>query len=259
LNKTVSVETTPAESVGMRSSIRSEVLTRPVATLIVPAYNEEKGLPVVLKNIYDVLDARYEIIVVDDGSIDGTADVAAKFPCRVIRHEANLGKGEALKSGIRAASADRVMWIDADDTYPVETIPLMLEALSDGADMVCASRTEGRERIPAFNRVGNMVFRLSIQVLYGYGGKDPCTGLCAVKKEALLRMGLRGRRFTIDSEIAMKAGRMHLRILDFPIRYRERIGRTKLSGLKDGAQIMCGVIRYLFWRQSRTPLARDME
>jgi hypothetical protein len=133
----------------------------------------------------------------------------------------------------------------------VETIPRMHDALSDGADMVCASRTEGREEIPVFNRLGNTVFRVSIQRLYGYMGKDPCTGLCALRKEAVMRMGLTGERFTIDSEIAMKAGRMHLRVLDFPIRYRARIGRTKLSGLKDGARIMSGIFRHLFWRPGR--------
>jgi glycosyltransferase involved in cell wall biosynthesis len=70
----------------------------PVATVIIPAFNEEEGLPVVLRNIFAVLDDTYEVIVVDDGSSDRTSEVAADFPCRIIRHEVNLGKGEALKN-----------------------------------------------------------------------------------------------------------------------------------------------------------------
>jgi glycosyltransferase involved in cell wall biosynthesis len=221
------------------------------ASVIIPAYNEEQGLPLVLENVLRVLGDGYEVIVVDDGSTDSTAEIAGGFDCRVIRHDANKGKGEALRSGIAAARAEHVIWIDADDTYPAETIPEMIDALRGGADMVCASRTEGRNRIPAFNRIGNAIFGWSIRTMYGYAGNDPCTGLCAIRREAVLRMDLTGKRFTIDSEIAMKAGRMNLRVIDFPIKYRARVGSTKLNGMKDGLQIMAGILRHALWKPSK--------
>ncbi len=244
----------------MRSTVRREqaeladqrgmasVLAPPAATVIIPAYNEEEGLPIVLEKIFRVLGDRYEVIVVDDGSQDRTSEVAMQFPCRVLRHEVNRGKGEALKTAILAATTDRVIWIDADDTYPVEMIPRMLHDLEERADMVCASRILGREKIPAFHRFGNRMFALMIRTLYGFNGRDPCTGLCALKREPLLKMGLTGRRFTIDSEIAMKAGRMGLRVRDYPITYGARVGRSKLSGIRDGARILGGIVRHLFWR-----------
>ena len=86
-------------------------------TVIVPAYNEEQGLAVVLDKLFQVLDDTYEVIVVDDGSTDPTAEVARRFPCRLVQHEVNKGKGEALKTGFREARSESIIWIDADDTY----------------------------------------------------------------------------------------------------------------------------------------------
>ena len=86
-------------------------------TVIVPAYNEEDGLRIVLDKIFQTVDDSYEVIVVDDGSDDRTSVVASKFPCTIISHKSNKGKGEALRSGIMRAHGENVIWIDADDTY----------------------------------------------------------------------------------------------------------------------------------------------
>lgn len=221
-------------------------------TIVIPALDEEKGIAVVLEKLCSVVDDTYELIVVDDGSSDRTAEVAQAFPCEVIQHRVNRGKGEALKTGIREAKGDAVIWIDADDTYPVEPIPEMSAALHDGYDLVFTSRQGGREEIPMFNRLGNALFSWSVRTLYGFGGSDPCTGLGGVQKGHLIRMNLTGQRFTIDSEIALKAGRMGLRVLDMPIQYRERIGEAKLSGVKDGFQIAMGILAHILWQPSQS-------
>ncbi len=219
-------------------------------TIVVPAYNEENGVRVVLEQLFRVLGGTSEVIVVDDGSTDATAEVARQFPCRLVQHEVNRGKGEALKTGIRHSKGEAVLWLDADGTYPVETIPAMEAALRDSYDLVSASRTQGRERIPAFNRVGNALFRWTVRGVFGFKPYDPCSGLCGVRKVHLDRMGLKARGFAIDSEIALKAGRMRLRMLDIPIEYGDRVGQAKLSGLRDGPQIALGILRHLFWRPS---------
>lgn len=221
-------------------------------TVVIPAFNEEKGIVVVLEKLCPVVDESYQLIVVDDGSSDQTAEVALAFPCQVIRHGVNRGKGEALKTGIREAKGEAVIWLDADDTYPVEPIPDMAAALHDGYDLVFTSRQGGREEIPRFNRLGNSIFSWAVRTLYGFDGSDPCTGLGGVRKEHLRRMNLTGQRFTIDSEIALKAGRMGLRVLDIPIQYRERIGRAKLSGVKDGLQIAVGILAHILWQPSKS-------
>lgn len=104
-------------------------------TIIVPAYQEEKGLPVVLSKLASILKNGYEVLVIDDGSDDGTSDMARKFPVRLIKHEENRGKGEAIITGWKNAATDRVIFIDADDTYPVDIIPQMAQALEQ-YDMV---------------------------------------------------------------------------------------------------------------------------
>lgn len=220
-------------------------------TVIVPAYDEEQGLAVVLDKLFQVVDESYEVIVVDDGSTDRTAEVARGFPCRLIQHEANKGKGQALRTGIQHARGEVILWLDADDTYPVARIPEMAAALRDSYDLVYASRRRSRSRIPPFNRIGNALFRWSIRGLYGFKPYDPCTGLCGVRREHLERMQLQATKFAIEPEIAMKAGRMKLRMLDIPIEYRPRIGQAKLNGIKVGFEDTLAILGHLFWRPSR--------
>lgn len=217
-------------------------------TIVVPAYNEEKGLGLVLGELFKVVDDTYEILVVDDGSTDRTPEVARQFPCRLIQHPGNRGKGEALKTGIREARGEVVLWIDADGTYPVAPISQMACALHGSYDLVFTSRRDGRKRIPTFNRFGNALFRWSIRGAYGFRPQDPCSGLCGVRKEHLARMNLRAGRFAIEPEIAMKAGRMKLRMLDVPIEYRARVGEPKLNPIKAGIEDSLAILGHLWWR-----------
>jgi len=223
---------------------------RVLNTIIIPAWDEEKGLSVVLTKLLQIIDDTYEIIVVDDGSDDRTFEVASQFPCRVIRHEVNRGKGEALKTGIAQASGENIIWIDADDSYPAELIPRMVEVLNS-YDMVVCSRKYGRENIPRFNRVGNFIFRQMIKRIYGFKPYDPCTGLYGAKKRYLEMMGLSARRFSIEPEISIKGSRMKLRMLDIPVEYRARVGDSKLSGVKVGFEDLWTILRLIPWRPSK--------
>jgi glycosyltransferase involved in cell wall biosynthesis len=212
--------------------------------VVVPAYNEEQGLAVVLDKLLAVTGAECEVLVVDDGSADATAAVAARYPVRLVSHARNQGKAEAMRTGIREAWGENVLFIDADDTYPAEALPLLLEALRSH-DMAVASRVGGKAHIPAFNRIGNAIFRQSIRILYGYRAYDPLTGFYGLKKRHLEAMKLQSNGFRIETEIAIKAARMGLSIADFPIEYRERIGEAKLRGLKDGFAIFLTIVSML--------------
>jgi hypothetical protein len=227
-----------------RRELRAIGGTAPRTSVIIPAYNEEQGLPIVLGKLFPLIDETYEVIVVDDGSTDGTRDVAAAFPCRVVRHASNWGKAQAMKTGMKAARGEHLIFVDADDTYPIELIPQMASEL-DEADMVVASRAAGKEQIPAFNRLGNAVFRGAIRHLYGFKAHDPLTGFYGIRKTHLDKMRLDSDGFCIESEIAIKAARMGLRVLDMPIEYRPRVGEAKLRGLQDGYQIVQTILRML--------------
>jgi len=219
-------------------------------TIVVPAWREEKGLAVILPKIFETIDDSYEVLVVDDGSDDGSAEVASQFPCRVIKHEVNKGKGEALKTGIREAKGENIIWIDADDTYPVELIPQMAEGLTT-YDVIVCSRKYGRENVPPLNRVGNLIFRNMIKIIYGFKPYDPCSGLYGAKKLYLEMMNLSSRRFAIEPEISIKGSRMKLEMLDIPIKYRERIGETKLNSVKVGFEDLWAIIKFILWRPKK--------
>jgi glycosyltransferase involved in cell wall biosynthesis len=210
----------------------------------VPAFNEEEGLPVVLERILAAVDAGYEVLVVDDGSTDATRRIAEGYPCRVFSHATNRGKAEAMRTGIREARGENVIFIDADDTYPAELIPRLAAALRD-CDMVVGSRSGSSANIPAFNRIGNAIFRNSIRYLYGFGAYDPLTGFYGLKKRHLERMQLVSDGFRIESEIAIKAARMGLRVSDIPIEYGPRRGQAKLRGLRDGYAIFLTIVTML--------------
>jgi len=220
---------------------------KPLTSIIVPAYNEEKGLLIVLEKMFMVIDNSYEVIVIDDGSTDATTQVASQFPCQLIRQKVNKGKGEALKIGINQARGKSIIWIDADDTYPAELIPEMAKSLQS-YDVVVGSRIYGKANIPTFNRVGNWLFRNMIKRIYGFKPADSCSGLYGVKKCYLEMMGLTSRRFAIEPEISIKGSRMGLKMLDMPIQYRSRIGQAKLNGLKAGFEDLIIILSLLFWK-----------
>ena len=231
--------------------------SQPEFSVIIPAFNEEDGLAVVLEKVFLAINQSFEVIIVDDGSTDRTAEVAVRYPGRLIQHKRNRGKGVALRTGIAHAQGRYVIWIDADDTYPPEIIPQIASALTDSYDLVFVSRRWGREHIPFFNRIGNVLSRWIIRTLYGFRPFDPCSGLCGVRKGCLKEMGLRAEKFSIEAEIAMKAGRMQLRMLDIPVEYRPRIGQTKLNWVKAGFEFSAALLGCLLWRPNGNGTPRN--
>ncbi|HLC20953.1 MAG TPA: glycosyltransferase family 2 protein, partial [Candidatus Methylomirabilis sp.] len=211
-------------------------------SIVIPAYNEEAGLPVVLEKLFRSIDGSYEVIVVDDGSADATRDVALRFPCRVICHSGNLGKAAAMKTGIRAARGENLIFVDADDTYPVTSVTRISESLSR-YDMVSTCRAVQRNSMSRSHRLGNGLFRWMICHLYSFRARDPLTGFYGIKKAKLEQMRLDSHGFGVETEICIKAGRMGLRVLEITIDYGERVGEAKLNTLRDGYQILQTIVK----------------
>ena len=215
------------------------------ATVLLPAYNEAEALPVVLSALTRVLAPNTEVLIVDDGSTDGTAAVAREFSCRVIEHQQNLGKGAAMRTGFRAARGDVIVVLDADNTYPAEEVPKLIERAAYH-DLVRGVRTEGLANMPSLNRLGNRAFDRTLELLHGLEGSDYLTGLYALRRRALDSMDLVSDGFDIEVEICIKARALDLSTSTIPIQYHERIGEKKLNAWKDGCRILRRALRLAF-------------
>jgi glycosyltransferase involved in cell wall biosynthesis len=127
-------------------------------SLIVPAYNEERGLPLVIEDYLERVD---EIIVVDDGSTDGTSEAAERYlgeKVKLYKHNKNKGKVRALRTGVDHASYEIIIFTDADYTYPARYVPDLVKQIEAGADLVLGSRLLNPGNIRYLNRAGNYIF-----------------------------------------------------------------------------------------------------
>ena len=208
----------------------------PLTTVILPAFNEEAAIPVVLEDLAR-LGPAFEVIVVDDGSEDDTAAVAAAKGATVIRHETNLGKGSAMTTGAEAASGKYLVFMDADATYPAPAIPQLVSMLGE-FDIVRGERPIDSPHIPAVNRLGNRVFNRLLSSFHELEGHDIMSGLYGMSKDAFRALRLESSGFDIEVEIGIKAKQRGLSVGTFDIAYHPRLGEKKLRPVRDGLNIL---------------------
>ena len=208
-------------------------------SIIVPAYNEENSIEAVLRRLLRVSKnlPSSEIIVVNDGSTDGTAMRVARFnPVRLIRHEKNRGKGAAISTGLKNSRGDIIVIQDADMEYPPEDIPRLLEPILAGrADVVFGSRFKGECLGMSFSHfVGNKILCLATGLLYGVFVSDVMTGHKAFSRRAIESCELSERGFAVETEIASKALKNSCRFVEVPIKYSYRRHDASKIGYLDG-------------------------
>ncbi len=211
--------------------------TKAKAAVIIPALNEEKSLPLVLQELpqEDV----QEVIVVDNGSEDGTAGVAREAGVTLVE-ERRRGYGSACLAGIRALKGrmpEIVVFLDADySDSPVE-LPRLLEPIQKGqADFVLGSRTLGGAEPGALlpqARWGNALATFLIRLLYSHRFTD-MGPFRAIRSEALERLGMVDRNYGWNMEMQVKAIEAKLRILEVPVSYKKRVGVSKITGTLRG-------------------------
>lgn len=221
-------------------------------TVILPALDEEETVGRVIDEIpREAIEGRgygLEVMVVDNGSTDRTREIAEAKGATVLV-EPERGKGRAVRAAFRSVDADYVIMLDADYTYPATHIPVLLDVLESGIDVVMCSRFRGeRERgaMSGLNLTGNVLLSLMGATLYLRRVSDVCTGCWGFKGEVVKCLSLRSNGFGLEAELfaqLCKAGRS---IAEVPIEYRRRPTAPKLNSLRDGVKIGLTLIRERF-------------
>ena len=213
-------------------------------TVVIPCYNEERGLPRVLAKIPAEVD---EILVLDNVSTDRTVEVALVEPrVRVIQHPVDLGYGGSYLRGLPMARGDLLVTTDGDGTYPVHECLRILDALLDRElDFVSCSRFPLSDPacMSARNRFGNWVLNTLVNLIYRVRLRDAQSGMWVFRRSVLGHLDLHNTGMAFSNEIKIEAfGNRAIRAAEVPIHYAERIGESKLYPFRDGVRMAAFLI-----------------
>ena len=214
-----------------------------VLSVVIPAYNEEHGITEIATRVLSVAAElkkvgvnQLELLVVDDGSRDQTAQVASKIKgVTLIRHPQNKGYGAALKTGFAQARGQLIGFLDADGTYPPEYFPKLCVSALNGSDLVIGSRMAGEDsKMPLTRRVGNFFFAGLLSILGRQKVTDSASGMRVFKREILERVYPLPDGLNLTPVMSTRALHEGIKIEEVAIPYSERVGRSKLSVIHDG-------------------------
>ena len=224
-------------------------------SIIIPCYNESSTIVSLINAVKQSPVTDREIIIVDDGSKDGTRDILDQLSdpeVRVIFHQVNQGKGAALRTGFQEATGDICIVQDADLEYDPKEFPLVIQPIVEGkADVVFGSRFQsGRpHRVVYFwHRIGNGVLTLMSNFFTDLNLSDMETCYKAFRREVIQSINIRENRFGFEPEVTAKIAKLNLRIYEVGISY---YGRTydegKKIGWKDGVRAVYCILKYNLW------------
>jgi len=209
-------------------------------SVVIPCLNEAENIQQCVRLARGVLDDNGlsgEVIVVDNGSEDGSPELAEEAGATVVVHEPRRGYGSAYLAGFDAARGDYIVMIDADLTYDFEEILRFVQELDEGAQFVMGNRMKGIEpgAMPWVNRhIGNPLLSGFLNLLYRTNVGDAHCGMRALRRDVLPVLDLRSTGMEFASEMVIRASRENLEIREFPIALHPRGGKSKLSPFRDG-------------------------
>jgi glycosyltransferase involved in cell wall biosynthesis len=213
--------------------------SQPEITVVIPCLNEEEAVGNVVDQALEGIrrsGRSGEVLVVDNGSTDRSAEVAAARGARVVT-EPERGYGSAYLTGLDAARGEYVVMGDADETYPLQELGPFVDRLEQGDDLVMGSRFKGTihgDAMPFLNRfVGNPILTGMLNVLFGVKVSDAHCGMRAIRRDAAAGLDLHSTGMEFASEMVFKAYRRGLTVSEIPIDYYPRIGESKLNRFGD--------------------------
>lgn len=222
-----------------------------------PCLNEEGALLLCIeetKKTINKYNLNAEIIIVDNGSTDKSIDIIEKSkqetPSLVLLHEPNKGYGSAYQKGLRGAQGKYIFMADADFSYEFSDIPRFVEKLKEGNDMVIGNRFMNHisnRAMPWHHKyIGNPLFSFLIKKTFKVNIGDIHCGARAFKSEILGKINFNSNGMEFASEMIIEVTKAKLRIIEIPIQYRERIGKSKLNFISDGLRHLKLILSYTF-------------
>ena len=222
-------------------------------TILIPVYNEKESLMDLLKKVEETdFGLKPEIILIDDNSTDGTKDLYKNIPHKILYHDVNMGKGAALRTGLKEASGDIIIIQDADLEYnPKDYIPLVELIKNNEADVVYGSRFADKRNNGNFlllSYIANKTLTLLTNILFNTNLTDMETCYKAFRKEFIKNIEIKSNRFDFEPEITSKILKQKVRFKELPITYNARTNNEgKKIGWKDGLHAIFTLIKYRFF------------
>ena len=220
-------------------------------TIVIPAYNEQDGIAAIAQRVLAVHPELkqvgvndLELLVVDDGSSDDTANIAQGMKgVRLIQHPHNRGYGAALKTGFNQARGSLIGFLDADGTYPPEYFPQLCQEALNGSDLVVGSRMAGADsQMPMTRRMGNLFFANLLSLIGRQRISDSASGMRVFKREILELIYPLPDGLNLTPVMSTRAVHEGITMAEVPIPYGERVGRSKLSIVHDGSLFLHSII-----------------
>lgn len=216
-------------------------------SVILAAYNEAGTIERIVRGCLEHTPGVCEVIVVDDGSRDGTGILAEQAGAMVERFSRNRGKGAAVRRGIEMASGDIFLFLDADGQDDPREIPALVGAIDREVDMVVGSRflgSFGEGAITPLNRAGNQLLTGVVNALFNSRLTDTQAGFRAVRRTAAERARLSADRYDIEVDLLLSVLRSGGRVVEVPVsRARRSHGASSLSSFRDGTRILARILR----------------
>jgi hypothetical protein len=220
-------------------------------SVVIPAYNEEKGIEAIARRVLSIRDElakvgveNLEVFIVNDGSKDGTAEIVKNIPgITLITYAKNQGYGAALKHGFSQATGELIGFLDADGTYPPEYFPRLCQAALNGSELVIGSRMAGEEsKMPLTRRVGNLFFAFLLSMVGRHHVTDSASGMRVFQHQILEQVYPLPNGLNLTPVMSTRAIHEGIHIVEIPIPYSERQGRSKLSVVRDGSIFLQSIL-----------------